>query len=89
VREVNDPRYVGLTLGFHNLPVFLNFALMQWLTGALLDSRWEGLLQGGMRVYSPGAYRVAFSLCLAVSLGSFISACLVKETHCRNIWRPA
>ena len=89
VREVNDPRYVGLTLGFHNLPVFLNFALMQWLTGVLLDSRWEGLLEGGTRVYSPGAYRVAFSLCLAVSVGSFLAACLVKETRCRNIWRPA
>ncbi|HET7876165.1 MAG TPA: MFS transporter [Methylomirabilota bacterium] len=87
VREVNDPRYVGVALGFHNLPVFLGFALMQWLTGLTLDSQWEGMLAGGTRVYGPAAYRAAFGLCLAVSLGSLVSACLVTETRCRNIWK--
>ncbi len=87
VREVNDPRYVGVTLGFHNLPVFLGFALMQWLTGVILDARWEGALAAGSRVYSPDAYRWAFGLCLAVSVAALVSACLVTETRCRNIWR--
>ena len=87
VREVNDPRYVGVTLGFHNLPVFLGFALMQWLTGVILDARWEGALAAGTRIYSLGAYRGAFALCLAVSAASLITACLVTETRCRNIWR--
>ena len=89
VREVNDPRYVGVTLGFHNLPVFLGFALMQWLTGALLDARWEGALAAGTRIYSLGAYRGAFALCLAVSAAALVCACLVTETHCRNIWQAS
>jgi MFS family permease len=89
VREVNDPRYVGVALGFHNLPVFLGFALMQWLTGVILDAGWDGATAGGARVYSAAAYRSAFLLCLVVSLGSFASACLTTETRCRNIWaRP-
>jgi len=87
VREVNDPRYVGVTLGFHNLPVFLGFALMQWLTGVILDAGWEGALAAGTRIYSLGAYRGAFALCLAVSAASLITACLVTETRCRNIWQ--
>jgi len=87
VREVNDPRYVGVTLGFHNLPVFLGFALMQWLTGVILDARWEGAVAAGTRVYSLGAYRGAFALCLAVAAASLVCACLVTETRCRNTWR--
>jgi len=86
VREVNDPRYVGIALGFHNLPVFLAFALMQWLTGVILDAHWEGAVEAGTRIYPLGAYRAAFALCLAVSLGALVSACLVTETRCRNIW---
>lgn len=87
IREVNDPRYVGVAIGFHNLPVFVSFALMQWLAGVILDARWEGMMTAGTRVYSLGAYRAAFALCLAVSLGSLLSACFVTETRCRNIWR--
>lgn len=88
IREVNDPRHVGLAIGFHNLPVFLAFALMQWLTGLLLDARWDGVMVGGVRVYSPEAYRAAFALCLALALGALLCACLVTETRCRNIWGP-
>jgi sugar phosphate permease len=87
LREVNDPRYVGVALGFHNLPVFLGFGLVQWLTGVVLDARWEGAVAAGTRVYSPGAYRAAFALCLALACGAVVSACLVTETRCRNIWR--
>jgi sugar phosphate permease len=86
IREVNDPRHVGVALGFHNLPTFLSFGVMQWLTGLVLDQRWDGTLVAGARVYSADAYRAAFALCLALALGAFLSACLVTETRCRNIW---
>lgn len=89
IREVNDPRYVGVALGFHNFPAFLFFGLTQWLTGVVLDHLWDGTLVEGVRVYSAGAYRAAFGLCLALALGAFLSACLVTETRCRNIWSAA
>ncbi len=88
IREVNDPRHVGVALGFHNLPTFLSFGLTQWLTGLVLDHRWDGTLVAGVRVYSADAYRAAFVLCLVLALGAFLSACLVTETRCRNIWSP-
>jgi sugar phosphate permease len=86
IREVNDPRHVGIALGFHNLPTFLSFGLTQWLTGLMLDRLWDGTLVAGARVYGPDAYRAAFALCLALAIGAFVSACLVTETRCRNIW---
>jgi sugar phosphate permease len=86
IREVNDPRHVGVALGFHNLPTFLSFGITQWLTGLVLDRLWDGTLVAGARVYSVDAYRAAFALCLALAIGAFLSACLVTETRCRNIW---
>src|SRR5216683_3353821 len=62
IREVNDPRYVGVALGFHNLPTFLSFGVMQWVTGLVLDRYWDGALVAGARVYGADAYRAAFAL---------------------------
>ena len=89
IREVNDPRYVGVALGFHNLPTFLSFGLTQWVTGLVLDRHWDGALVAGARVYGAGAYRAAFALCLLLAAGAFVSACLAPETRGRNIWSAA
>jgi sugar phosphate permease len=89
IREVNDPRYVGVALGFHNLPAFLSFGIMQWITGFVLDWHWDGTRVAGARVYGADAYRAAFALCLLFAAGAFVSACLAPETRCRNIWRMA
>jgi sugar phosphate permease len=87
-REVNDPARVGVVIGFCNLPIFLLFALMQWLTGVMLDARWSGLLAQGLRVYPAEAYQAAFALCLAVAVVALVMAALVTETRCRSVWTP-
>jgi len=89
IREVNDPRHVGVALGTQNLPIFLGVALMQWLTGVLLDANWTGTLAAGARVYPLGAYRAAFGLCFGAASVSFLMACLITETRCRNVWAQA
>lgn len=89
VREVNDPRRVGIAVGFCNVPIFLGFALLQWLTGAILDAKWTGLMAGGARLYPAAAYQAAFGVCLALAAGAAAAALLVTETRCRNVWQPA
>jgi sugar phosphate permease len=89
IREVNDPRYVGVALGFHNVPAFVSFGLTQWVTGIVLDRYWDGTLVEGARVYGHDAYRTAFALCLLLAAGAFVSACLAPETRGRNIWSAA
>ena len=86
VREVNDPARVGVAVGFCNAPIFLAFAVLQWLTGAMLDARWTGLVEAGARVYPPDAYRAVFILCLGLALGGLLAALFVTETRCRNVW---
>jgi sugar phosphate permease len=87
-REVNDPARVGVVIGFCNVPIFLLFAIMQWLTGVVLDAKWDGAVVGGLRVYPAVAYQTAFGLCLAVGVLSLIMAALVTETRCRSVWTP-
>jgi predicted MFS family arabinose efflux permease len=89
IREVNDPRHVGVALGAQNLPIFLGVALMQWLTGVMLDANWAGALAAGGRIYPLGAYRAAFGLCFGAASVSFFMACLITETRCRNVWAQA
>jgi sugar phosphate permease len=86
VREVNDPDRVGIAIAFCNVPIFLGFALMQWITGLVLDAHWTGLAAAGLRIYPPAAYRSAFLVCLAVAAGAAAAAAFVTETRCRNLW---
>jgi sugar phosphate permease len=89
VREVNDPARVGIVIGFCNAPIFLAFAIVQWLTGAILDATWTGLGSGGVRTYSEAGYRTAFGVCLGLATGAVVSTLFVTETRCRNIWKRA
>jgi sugar phosphate permease len=89
VREVNDPGRVGIAVGFCNLPIFLAFAVLQWLLGVVLDARWQGLAVEGVRRYPPAAYEAAFTLCLGIAAAGAAAALLVTETRCRNVWGPA
>ncbi len=86
VREVNDPDRVGIVVGFCNMPIFLLIALMQWVTGAVLDAGWAGSVVAGLRVYPPQAWRAAFAVCLAIALLGLLMAACVTETRCRNVW---
>jgi MFS family permease len=89
VREVNDPARVGVAVSFCNIPVFLGFALAQWISGLVLDARWTGLVVEGARVYPADAYRAVFALCLVIAVAAVGAALLVTETRCRNVWTPA
>ncbi len=72
-----------------NVPIFLGFALLQWLIGAILDAKWTGLVAGGARLYPAAAYQAAFVVCLALAAGAVVSSLMVTETRCRNVWQPA
>jgi sugar phosphate permease len=86
VREVNDPSRVGIVVGFCNVPIFLLFAVLQWLTGAILDAGWTGDVVDGMRLYPVTAWTAAFGACLVIAVIAVVAASRITETHCRNVW---
>ena len=84
-REVNPPHLAGIAVAVVNLGGFLGAALTQGPLGAVLDSRWAGVMAGGARVYPLEAYRRAFALCALFVLTAAGISLLLRETHGRNI----
>jgi len=80
-REGNRAAVTGVTLAFINMLVTATGALFQPLIGALLDLNWDGALAGGVPLYSPAAYRVAFSVLVIFLAAGLGAAFLVRETR--------
>jgi len=81
VREINSAAVSGVALAFVNTMVVGTGALFQPLIGALLDHNWDGALAEGAPIYSPGAYRAAFSVLVIILTAGLGAAFLVRETR--------
>ena len=85
-REVTPPHLAGIAVAVVNLGGFLGAALTQGPLGAVLDSRWAGVMAGGARVYPLPAYRRAFAACALLVLAASVISLLLRETRGRNIY---
>jgi MFS family permease len=81
MREINASAVTGTALAFINMMVVGAGALFQPLIGALLDFNWDGALVEGAPVYSPAAYRAAFSVLVIFLVAGLGAAFLVRETR--------
>ena len=87
-KEVNPPALSGMSTAVANMGGFSGAAVLLPLVGWIMDQRWQGQLQHGIRLYARADFSSGF-LCL---LGAALIACLaswfIRETHCRNIYQP-
>ena len=86
-KEVNPPHMTGVVAGIVNSGSFIGAALLQPLFGWVLDCRWRGAMQHGVRVYPLQAYQSAFWFCAVVLAVGFLFTLLIKETRGVNICR--
>lgn len=84
-KEVNPPTMTGIATGMVNVGPFLGAALAQPLFGLVLDLKWQGVYEQGVKVYPLEAFQLAFWLCAAMLALAAASALLIKETGCMNI----
>lgn len=84
-KEVNPPRMTGIATGIVNVGPFLGAALAQPLFGYVLDLRWQGVYEQGVKVYPLEAFQLAFWLCAGLLALAVAAAFCVKETRCENI----
>ena len=80
-KEVNLPRGSGCAMGLANMGGFLGAAVMQPLLGWALDSKWDGVVENGVRIYSLEAYRFAFILSTSILILTSVVILGIKETH--------
>ena len=78
-REHNPDWASGATIGIVNCLVVGSGAIMQPLSGYLLDLGWDGAMQDGARVYSEEAFRGAFLILPAIGFTGFVTTLLMQE----------
>lgn len=86
-KEVNPPQLSGISTSITNIGGFLAAALLQPLTGAIMDAHRNGTLADGVGAYGADAIERGIApMALAAGLAAVASFWL-RETGCRNIWQ--
>jgi hypothetical protein len=67
---------MGMEMG----PMFLLPAI-----GWVLDHRWDGILENGIRIYDLSAYRMAFIAMIGISILGTLMVLFTKETYCKQL----
>lgn len=78
-KEVNDPRFSGMSTSLANMGLFLGGAVIPVFFGGLID-KYTGALEGF------ALYQVPLKMCFGIVLMGFLSCVLTKETRCRNLF---
>jgi hypothetical protein len=77
------PAYLaGTVSGVVNMGVMMGPMILQPAVGWILDQKWQGEMDAGIRVYSLDAYQAGFALMLAWLVLSFVLLFFTRETHC-------
>jgi predicted MFS family arabinose efflux permease len=82
-REHNTRETGGAALGFVNTAVVGSGALFQPLLGALLDLRWDGTMESGVRLYALDAYQLALAALPLTAAAGVAAAIAMRETYAR------
>lgn len=86
--ESNPKAFTGAAIGLGTMICVLSGAILQPVSGRLLDMNWHGKFCDGVHCYSLSAYQHAmwiFPIAFAISL---VVVFFMKETHCRRVDQP-
>jgi len=85
VKESVPPSLAGTVTGVCNMGMEMGPMILQPAIGWLLDYRWNGVLENGIPIYEINAYRLAFSLMIALSLLGALIIAFADETFCQQL----
>ncbi len=77
-------RLMGTASGAVNMGPLLGGVLLQPGVGWLLDRRWGGALENGVRLYDPAAWQHGFTLMFAAVVIALALMPFARESHCRQ-----
>jgi MFS family permease len=84
-KETVPASLAGTVVGVVNTGLMTGPMLLQPAVGWVLDTKWEGQFEGGVRIYGMEAFQSGFSLMLAWLGLSLILLLFTRETHCRQV----
>ena len=85
VKESVPVALAGTVTGVCNMGMELGPMILQPAIGWVLDSRWDGLSDNGIRIYDLNAYHVAFTAMIGLSLLGTLLIPFAKETYCQQL----
>ena len=82
-KESVPVQFLGTISGAVNIGNMIGPMLLQPGIGRVLDRKWPGLLNNGLRVYGVDAFQTAFLLIVAWSVLACLLIGLTRETYCK------
>ena len=83
IREISQPAIAATAIGFMNAFDAIFGAFSDPLAGKILDTQWQGAMEGGARHFSVDAFQIAFLMIPIYLVIALISLFKVKETYCK------
>jgi MFS family permease len=84
VKESVPVALAGTVTGVCNMGMEMGPMILQPAIGWVLDLRWDGVSENGIRIYDLGAYHVAFIAMIGLSLLGTVLIPFAKETYCQQ-----
>jgi nitrate/nitrite transporter NarK len=85
VKESVPVALAGTVTGVCNMGMEMGPLILQPVIGRVLDLRWDGLSENGIRIYDLSAYHVAFIAMIGLSLLGTMIIPFAKETYCQQL----
>jgi len=75
----------GTVSGISNMGMEMGPMILQPIIGLILDLRWDGLLENGIRIYDLNAYHLAFGVIIGLCILGTILITFARETFCQQL----
>ncbi len=85
VKESVPLALAGTVSGISNMGMEMGPMILQPAIGVVLDFRWDGLLENGVRIYDLNAYHMAFGAIIGISILGTLLITFARETFCQQL----
>jgi MFS family permease len=85
VKESVPLALAGTVSGVCNMGMEMGPMILQPAIGWVLDFRWDGLSENGIRIYDLNAYHMAFGVLIGLSILGTLLITFAKETFCQPL----
>jgi MFS family permease len=85
VKESVPLALAGTVSGISNMGMEMGPLILQPAIGLILDFRWDGLLENGIRIYDLNAYHMAFGVIIGLSILGTLLITFARETFCQQL----
>ena len=87
VKESVPLALVGTVSGISNMGMEMGPMILQPAIGLVLDFKWDGLIENGIRIYDLNTYHMAFGVIIGLSILGTVLITFAKETFCQQLKR--